>query len=93
MDRFRTPLQWIDCGRGVEKQTFIMMSGIKFAPSTGLRKWFHAGGGDFTERTQRYIAELTGAPEHWQPLLSDSKRATANYYIQAKMSNKIMQLC
>ena len=43
------------------------------APSSELRKWFHAGEGDFAEFTQRYIKELEDAPEDWQPLLTIAK--------------------
>lgn len=60
--------------RGVKKTDFHYDEWNKeVAPSTELRKWFHAGEGDFTEFTQRYIAELTGAPEHWQSLLVIAK--------------------
>lgn len=61
--------------RGVKKTDFHYDEWNKeVAPSTELRKWFHAGKGDFAEFTQRYIAELTGAPEHWQPLLVIAKK-------------------
>ncbi|MEQ4924582.1 DUF488 domain-containing protein [Proteus hauseri] len=43
------------------------------APSSELRKWFHAGGGDFAEFTQRYIKELETSPEYWLPLLQIAK--------------------
>lgn len=60
--------------RGVKKTDFHYDEWNKeVAPSTELRKWFHAGEGDFTEFTQRYIAELTDAPEHWQSLLVIAK--------------------
>ncbi|WP_100158613.1 DUF488 domain-containing protein [Proteus columbae] len=60
--------------RGVKKTDFHYDEWNKeVAPSTELRKWFHAGGGDFAEFTQRYIGELADAPEHWQPLLVIAK--------------------
>lgn len=60
--------------RGVKKTDFHYDEWNKgVAPSTELRKWFHGGGGDFAEFTQRYLQELMAAPEHWQSLVAIAK--------------------
>lgn len=60
--------------RGVKKTDFHYDEWNKgVAPSTELRKWFHGGGGDFTEFTQRYTQELMATPEHWQSLVAIAK--------------------
>lgn len=44
------------------------------APSTELRKAFHAGEVDFSAFAQRYRQQLTAHPEHWWPLLDLARR-------------------
>lgn len=63
--------------RGVKKTDFHYDEWNKnVAPSSELRKWFHSGGGDFTEFTARYNKELESTPENWQALLARAREKT-----------------
>ncbi|MEU4144139.1 DUF488 domain-containing protein [Streptomyces parvulus] len=54
--------------RGVSKDAARVDEWPKgLTPSTGLRRWYHAGEGSFAEFTERYEAELS-APEETELL-------------------------
>jgi uncharacterized protein YeaO (DUF488 family) len=49
--------------RGIKKEAANIDTWLKeVAPSTELRKWFHAGKGSFADFKKKYLAELKENP-------------------------------
>lgn len=59
--------------RGIKKEDLAIDDWAKdLAPSTELRKWFHANEQEFDEFEKRYRKELSEADEAGRSLLSDA---------------------
>jgi uncharacterized protein YeaO (DUF488 family) len=55
--------------RGVRRSDIDFTGWLKdVAPSTELRRWFDHDPAKWGEFRQRYVAELEGRPQAWQPL-------------------------
>jgi uncharacterized protein YeaO (DUF488 family) len=59
------------------------------APSTDLRKWFHAGKGTFSEFKKKYLAELKENPalKDLKSLLKEHKKVTLLYAAKDQEQN------
>jgi uncharacterized protein YeaO (DUF488 family) len=68
--------------RGIKKEKAEIDTWLKeVAPSTDLRKWYHAGKGSFSEFKKKYLAELKENPAltDLKSLLKAHKKVTLLY--------------
>ncbi|EFN53126.1 hypothetical protein CHLNCDRAFT_14449, partial [Chlorella variabilis] len=71
--------------RGIKKEALPLQTWSKgVAPSTELRKWFHAHADEWQQFRQRYWVELEA--EAWQPLVEDARGAKLTLVYGAKVT-------
>ena len=76
--------------RGIKKEKAEIDTWLKeVAPSTDLRKWFHAGKGTFAEFKKKYLAELKENPalKDLKTLLKEHKKVTLLYAAKDEEQN------
>jgi uncharacterized protein YeaO (DUF488 family) len=76
--------------RGIKKEKAEIDTWLKeVAPSTDLRKWFHAGKGTFAEFKKKYLAELKENPalKDLRSLLKEHKKVTLLYAAKDEEQN------
>ena len=76
--------------RGIKKEKAEIDTWLKeVAPSTDLRKWFHAGKGTFAEFKKKYLAELKENPalKDLKSLLKEHKKVTLLYAAKDEEQN------
>ena len=76
--------------RGIKKEAAGIDSWLKeVAPSTELRKWFHAGKGTFADFKKKYLAELKENPalKDLKSLLKEHKQVTLLYAAKDEEQN------
>jgi len=76
--------------RGMKKEEADIDLWMKeIAPSTELRKWFHAGKGSFSEFKKKYLAELKENPalKDLKTLLKEHKQVTLLYAAKNEEQN------
>jgi uncharacterized protein YeaO (DUF488 family) len=54
------------------------------APSTVLRRWYGHDPAKWDEFRRRYVAELDGEPETWQPILDAARHGVVTLVYSAK---------
>jgi len=76
--------------RGIKKEKAEIDTWLKeVAPSTDLRKWFHAGKGTFSEFKKKYLAELkeNSALKDLKTLIKEHKQVTLLYAAKDEEQN------
>ena len=76
--------------RGIKKEKAEIDTWLKeVAPSTELRKWFHAGKGNFADFKKKYLAELKENPalKDLKSLLKEHKQVTLLYAAKDEEQN------
>jgi uncharacterized protein YeaO (DUF488 family) len=76
--------------RGIKKEKAEIDTWLKeVAPSTDLRKWFHAGEGTFAEFKKKYLAELKENPalKDLKTLIKEHKKVTLLYAAKDEEQN------
>jgi uncharacterized protein YeaO (DUF488 family) len=76
--------------RGIKKEKAEIDTWLKeVAPSTDLRKWFHAGNGSFADFKKKYLAELKENPalKDLKTLLKEHKKVTLLYAAKDEEQN------
>jgi uncharacterized protein YeaO (DUF488 family) len=76
--------------RGIKKEAAGIDSWLKeVAPSTELRKWFHAGKGSFADFKKKYLAELKENPalKELKSLFKEHKKVTLLYAAKDEEQN------
>jgi uncharacterized protein YeaO (DUF488 family) len=70
--------------RGMKKEALAADAWIKdVAPSTPLRQWFGHRVERWDEFRRRYVEELDGEPDAWEPLLAASRRGSVTLLYSA----------
>jgi uncharacterized protein YeaO (DUF488 family) len=71
--------------RGLTKAEVAIDRWLKdVAPSTTLRRWYGHDPAKWEEFRQRYVAELDGEPEAWQPILDAARHGPVTLVYSAK---------
>jgi len=81
--------------RGIKKEAADIDTWLKeVAPSTELRKWFHAGKGSFADFKKKYLAELKENPalKDLRSLLKEHKNVTLLYAAKDEAQNHALIL-
>ena len=81
--------------RGIKKEAADIDSWLKeVAPSTELRKWFHAGKGSFADFKKKYLAELKENPalKELKSLIKEHKKVTLLYAAKDEKENHALIL-
>jgi uncharacterized protein YeaO (DUF488 family) len=81
--------------RGIKKEAAGIDSWLKeVAPSTELRKWFHAGKGSFADFKKKYLAELKENPalKELKSLFKEHKKVTLLYAAKDEEQNHALIL-
>ena len=81
--------------RGIKKEAADIDNWLKeVAPSTELRKWFHAGKGSFADFKKKYLAELKENPalKELRSLIKEHKKVTLLYAAKDEKQNHALIL-
>jgi len=81
--------------RGIKKEAAEIDNWLKeVAPSTELRKWFHAGKGSFADFKKKYLAELKENPalKELKSLIKEHKKVTLLYAAKDEEQNHALIL-
>src|ERR1044072_3263452 len=81
--------------RGIKKEAADIDNWLKeVAPSTELRKWFHAGKGSFADFKKKYLAELKENPalKELKSLIKENKKVTLLYAAKDEEQNHALIL-
>ena len=81
--------------RGIKKESADIDNWLKeVAPSTELRKWFHAGKGSFADFKKKYLAELKENPalKELKSLIKEHKKVTLLYAAKDEEQNHALIL-
>lgn len=81
--------------RGIKKEAADIDTWLKeVAPSTELRKWFHAGKGGFAEFKKKYLAELKENPafQELKSMIKGHKKVTLLYGAKDEEHNHAIAL-
>jgi uncharacterized protein YeaO (DUF488 family) len=71
--------------RGIKKENLKMQAWLKdVSPSPDLRKWYSHDVTKWGEFQKKYLKELKGTPDAWQPILEAAKKGNVTLLYSAK---------